>query len=399
MITIKNMMKFVLISLIASCILYSCKKVQPLRNTQSDDDNELIVGPSDGNVHQDTLVPVTAKKVVFKLGEFSTTIPNFKDSAEKSLGILSEIFSSQEFKDSVQKYTFICANGSKASCIGNNPGLHRIKCDAGIGMIKGQTVYEDLVADTLKSINIRIQTSNSDEPSMGFTNVCSSRITSNDYWLKNDNKTLSLTQEYAVHLAHEFTHTVGYIHGDHARKDDIAYRIGAIVRNILTRRANILLLAMHESLAPILGTKGFNEMRIRVSDLPGLSPDFMRAYKASSDLYAANNQNIAYIFLTFLPDDKVRFNLRGNNSSGTYFVIWYEYDMEINDDGVAKLTYTGNKNAIAANDVRTESIRDYLTSHTFAIEFMRMPAPAHAIVGGFTSVDNPDSFFYGVMLD
>lgn len=385
-----------LISVVIGITLTACKK--PERGTPYFPDVEDEPGidrPTDKEP-ADTINEI-GKKMVFQLGNYSGTIPNFEDSVKKTLAILSEVFSSMELKDSLSKYTFVCSNSGNYSCLANRPNIHRTKCDNGLQLIKGETVYEDLVADSIVNINIDIRPSTGSSP-FGFTYVCSSTITSYDWFLKGG-RVLPTTIEYAVHLAHEYMHTIGYVHSDlHKKSEDVAYTIGGIVRNILVRRANLAAIAGQE-LATVLGTGKFTYMRIRAADLPGLSPDFMQLYTQLEEALDITDQRLNYLYLHFLPDNKATLNVRIINSNNSYFIARFDMGLVIDDDGIAKFTYLGTTNANATNQQRIMPIIDYITSGPFSVSFMNQPAPSSSIVGGFMSVENPSSYFYGVMLE
>lgn len=390
------MKRLLLATFVLGLILVACKKQRPISDYIPDKVEDQVIN-NDSKTDTSTSTSV-AKKVKFVLAAYSGTIPNFEDTAKKSLNILSEVFSSKEFKDSLLKYSFVCSNASSEACLGNSPLLHRYKCDNSLNLIKGETVYEDLVADTIKNIRIEIRPSTGSS-SFGFTYVCSDKITSYDWFLKGG-RSLPTPIEYAIHLAHEYTHTVGYIHNSkkHVKSEDVAYRIGGIVRNILIRKMNLSVIAGQE-LASLLGKPNFNYLRIRVDDLPDLSEDFKQIYDQVSASFTATEQNISYLYLQFLPDNKAKLGVRATNANKTFFVITFDLDMAIDDDGICSFVYTGGNTANSTNRERIKPILDYLSSASFEVSFMNKRAPVNGIVGGFMSVENPTSFFYGVMLN
>lgn len=342
--------------------------------------------------------------VRFALHNFNSSIPNFKDTAEKALEVLSQVFSSAEFRDSISKYDFPCSNGRKNPCSGI-PQVAANKCSEPNNRVLGTTVYADLVADSVRPISLHVRTSSNENTTVyGSATPCSYNIYTNDWWL-NNNRPLPLSQSYAVHLAHEYAHVVGYVHNDpmHTRREDVAYRVGNVVNNILHRWTGKYDIP-DEPLHTLLGQTGYKYMRIRVPELADLSSDFLNAYNASLNQYTAIGQNISYLYLYFDPEvypstGKVRLYLRGMNSSNQYFLIWFEYTMRVNDDGIATFEYTNNHSAVPANVTRTQPIRDYLTSRVFETGFTSASAPANSILGLFTSLTNSNSSFYGIMLD
>lgn len=388
---VRNIAKSLLLTaFVFGVILVACKKIQPASSYIQDKEEELIIKKDSAS---GTVSSTVAKKIKFVLAGYSGTIPNFEDTAKKTLNILSEVFSSKEFKDSLLKYTFVCSNGSSDACLAN-----RNKCDSELNLIKGETVYNDLIADTIKNIKIEIRPS-SGSSSFGFTYVCSDKITSYDWFLKGG-RTLPTPIEYAIHLAHEYTHTVGYVHSKkHEKSEDVAYRIGGIVRNILIRKLNLSAIAGQE-LASLLGKPKFNYMRIKEAELPELSPAFKQVYSQIANSFSDNDQTVSYLYLQFLPDNKVKLGLRAtNNVSKTYFIITFDFDMTVDDDGICNFTYTGVNSANTANRERMKPIIDYLSSASFEVSFMNKRGPVNGIIGGFMSVEDPTDFFYGVMLD
>lgn len=383
-----------LVVVMVGIIFVACKKVAPESLLQND--KETL--PFEKVNNQNTLSSgVDSVKMRFQLGTFSSSISNFQDSATKALRILSGVFSSKEFRDSLVTYNFVCSNGSTNPCLANKPQLHRYKCDSVLQVIKGQTVYDDITADSVVNINLQILASSGSSP-FGYTYVCGSTIYSYDWFLKNNNRALPTTQEYAVHLAHEFTHTLGYVHSsNHTGAQDLTGRIGSIVRNILTKRANLAAINGQE-LHTLLGQGNFKYMKMRVNDLPGLSTDFMTAYNAMKTGFDSSSQTISYAYLQFVDSTNAKLGLRVVNSNSTYFVITFNHTMAIDSNGIATFTYTGVNTANATNRARVQHLIDYITSGSFSLSFMNRPAPAASIVGGGALVTDPASYFYGIMV-
>ncbi len=393
---LKVVTKSLLLVVVAVGVTFTaCKKVTSETLLQK---NDLSLNKLGHQNSVNSLSLDSAKKVRFQLGTFSSSISNFQDSATKALSILSDVFSTKEFKDSLLTYTFVCSNGSSNSCLASKPKLHRYKCDSVLQVITGQTVYDDLTADSVVNINLQVLASSGSSP-YGYTYVCSSTIYSYDWFLKNNNRALPTTQEYAVHLAHEFTHTLGYVHSsNHTAAQDLTSRIGRIVRNILTKRANLAAINGQE-LHTLLGQDNFKYMKIRVNDLPELSTDFMTAYNSMKSGFDSSNQTITYAYLQFIDSTNAKLGLRVVNSNNTYFVITFNHTMAIDSNGVATFAYTGVNTANATNRARVQHLIDYLTSGSFSLSFMSKSAPAATIVGGGSLLTDPASYFYGIMVD
>ncbi len=169
---------------------------------------------------------------------FQSVKRNFKDSALKALRIEAEVLSSQEFKDSLIKYTFSCKNNTVSPC----DCLHENNtCNEAV-RIPGLTVYNALLRDSVVNIKLIVAKASFRlrhfSKTYGSSCPCYYITTTYTWWLANDD--LPLTYYYAAHLAHEYAHITGYIHGDQPLSDDVAYVVGNIVENILKRRAGVL---------------------------------------------------------------------------------------------------------------------------------------------------------------
>lgn len=165
---------------------------------------------------------------------FRSVLPNFRDSAEKALQIEARILSSQEFKDSLLAHTFTCQNYPATPC---DCGQNNTTCQT---RIAGAVVYDSLRKHSLVTMTLIIARANIWQrvfsKSYGKSCPCTPTTTTYTWWLGNDE--LSLTQNYAAHLAHEYTHIVGFVHGDQSLPDDAPYVVGTIVEHILARQKN-----------------------------------------------------------------------------------------------------------------------------------------------------------------
>ncbi|RYG03798.1 MAG: hypothetical protein EOO07_31550 [Chitinophagaceae bacterium] len=181
-------------------------------------------------------LPRAKKRVVFTLGNYSSELDNFRDTAVKALALMSEVFSSKEFKDSLDKYSFPCSNAWFKENICKTPkNIIVYKCDSAANVVHGQTVYEDMLMEKKVTLDLNIIHPKGKTNSYGFSAACVYKINTYSWWLKNDRKQ-PLSEEYAIHLAHEYCHIVGYFHSSYHKLDkDVSYRMGGIVRNILWR--------------------------------------------------------------------------------------------------------------------------------------------------------------------
>ncbi|HEX8326637.1 MAG TPA: hypothetical protein VF629_03785 [Hymenobacter sp.] len=163
--------------------------------------------------------------------------PGLQDSAMRALAIQSQVLSSQEFKDSLLAYTFTCDNrpATKCDCWYNDT-----ECTT---RLTGADVYQSLMKHKKVGMDLEIVTSRFQNGkarlsgTYGTSCPCEPATTTFTWWLGNGN--LSFTQYYAAHLAHEYTHIAGYLHGDHSTSDDAAYVVGNIVEHILLNRRKV----------------------------------------------------------------------------------------------------------------------------------------------------------------
>jgi hypothetical protein len=176
-----------------------------------------------------------AQPIRFTLKELSSGARlDLQDSAKKTLAIESQVLSSQEFKDSLVAHTFTCRNypASKCDCWYNNTTCKTRFNGAEVyqSLMKQKEVAMDLTIVTTRFANARARLSKT----YGSSCPCKPATTTFTWWLGNDK--LSFTQYYAAHLAHEYTHIAGYLHGDQSLPDDAAYVVGNIVEHILLNR-------------------------------------------------------------------------------------------------------------------------------------------------------------------
>ncbi|WP_153798090.1 hypothetical protein [Foetidibacter luteolus] len=177
-------------------------------------------------------LPVTVKaQLSLRLGTYSSSLGNFKDSTVEALKIASFILSTTEFKDSVMKCKFKCSN---------LPSRAVNSCHS---YIEGQRVLDSLFRynDTLINIFIvplpRLQRLLDRSPNIGFSSEGGYTITTRTWYLRNGSPGLFVTAKYAAHLIHEYCHIRGYYHisGQQLGKD-VAETIGKISGQILRRR-------------------------------------------------------------------------------------------------------------------------------------------------------------------
>lgn len=183
----------------------------------------------------DKIIIAKPVSIKFKIETSSdATLPEgFADTLRKVEDILSKIFSSQDFKDALYKRSFSDSSFSKSK-----KGCFELAYEDN-GRVSGKGVYENITRNKNISIewSIKKYTKGPKTSTMGFSNACVDKITSYDYWIKNDQY---LSLRMVRHLAHEFTHVCGYRHDGKVpkaykwdKKDDPAYGVGGIVGDIM----------------------------------------------------------------------------------------------------------------------------------------------------------------------
>jgi hypothetical protein len=136
---------------------------------------------------------------------------HFDDTLKKVNLLLNRIYSSREFKDSLYAHSFNDSTFSKvkSACFAKeiNENTHRIE---------GSNVYNNLTAEKVIKLDLVVQETLNKTKTQGFSNACVYKITSNDYWMGEDQP---LAYRYVRHIAHEFTHIRGYRHDNKVAKE------------------------------------------------------------------------------------------------------------------------------------------------------------------------------------
>ena len=157
----------------------------------------------------------------------------FADTLKKAEQILSKILSSEDFKQALAKRSFADSAFSKTK----KTCFERIYEEN--GRVSGRGVYENITRNPNIQIEWVIKKYKNGEKTsvMGYSTFCVDKITSHDYWIKNDQY---LSLRFVRHLAHEYTHVCGYKHDkllpkEHKFKkgDDPAMGVGGIVGEIM----------------------------------------------------------------------------------------------------------------------------------------------------------------------
>ncbi len=187
-----------------------------------------------GTVADDIKIAKEVKFAVKVNAAADVTLPEgFADTLKKTEQILSKILSSEDFKQALAKRSFADSafSKSKKTC------FKRIYDEN--GRVSGQGVYENITRNPSIQIEWVIKKYKNGEKTsvMGYSTFCVDKITSHDYWIKNDQY---LSLRFVRHLAHEYTHVCGYKHDkllskEHKFKkgDDPAMGVGGIVGEIM----------------------------------------------------------------------------------------------------------------------------------------------------------------------
>jgi hypothetical protein len=166
----------------------------------------------------------------------------YRDTAINAFRIMTAIYSSQEFQDSVSKIDFKCKSFAA--------GCNRIELTN--GRIEGKTVLNLLFKRNVANIKLILKENGG---ALGETYV--NTDTTNTYFnpIRDDMKTIPFTYALAVNLCHEYMHSIGFQHlycsgffclnhlsehGDDPDpkfiNDDVTYRVGWIAYRIMQRK-------------------------------------------------------------------------------------------------------------------------------------------------------------------
>ena len=175
------------------------------------------------------------KKLVFSLksnsNSFNKFKPVFQKTADSALIIAAAVLNSQEFRDSLSKYKFICQNYSD-SC--------SLKCeDCDHGIISTKVILDSLYRLKRGPIQLILRNDGTCNKggSFGFSEKDKFVITSHYITIKCDD-TLSFAYKYAYHICHEYMHISGFYHflppSSRIRNQDVAEQTGWTAYYIIT---------------------------------------------------------------------------------------------------------------------------------------------------------------------
>jgi hypothetical protein len=390
-------MVFALTFLLYFCMV-SCKKSK----VQAGNDDKTIVPstqPEEGPSKE-----TDTRKVQFKIGSFSSVIADFKPTAEAAMDLLSKVLSSKEFKDSIYKYHYAPSNQMKSpSQCAKAKELNLIKVNPLTGRVDGSMVYEDLLKYKDVALNLTIRQPSEPTNVLGSSSYCSYTITSNSHWLV-DNMAMTLPEEYAIHLGHEFCHVVGYYHGDHpdTKTEDVSYGIGSLIANILWDWSlkEIKKKELHSYLLDNSNWR-LRCLAVQPADMPqsGKFNDILQL-----DLANAKSANRSYnhFYFDFNPPEEQRKS--GSNvvfgvttASGSYWVEhnYYRMDWLDRNAGTFKFTYIANNGSSSATLNYSKNLRALFERKTFKMIYSNQKGPSGRVMANFISVEDPEIFFYG----
>ena len=149
--------------------------------------------------------------------------PN-RPEADTAMLIASAVLNSQEFRDSILSYTFLCAN--------NDGDKKCTKRD-----IPGNIVLDSLYRQQNVALNLILNDCGGGTFGESSKNVF--QIESCYRTIQEDDEVLPFTYKYAYHICHEYMHIVGFFHfrnpKHRIRNDDIAEKTGWVAYYILDR--------------------------------------------------------------------------------------------------------------------------------------------------------------------
>ncbi|MGE0636333.1 MAG: hypothetical protein AB7P01_07835 [Bacteroidia bacterium] len=153
---------------------------------------------------------------MLKLRTFNSATHKVNSSiAADAIKIANMVLNSQEFRDSLNKYSFMCENYGEA-CTSKK--------------IKGSVVLDSTYRVETFELDLIMKKCSHEyghaEEDKHYIQSCYKK-------LRNDDDDLPFSYIYAYHICHEYMHIVGYYHTDH--KDDVAERVGWIAYHILDR--------------------------------------------------------------------------------------------------------------------------------------------------------------------
>lgn len=215
--------------------------------TMTESKTDIAIKPlavMESSINTNTSVPCNLE---LTKGAFTTFDPQIAPTLciDSATAIANVLMNSDEFADSLRKLSFAIAN----DC-GCNPEVKKHSSESSIG---GGGIYEVLLLICKPIINMAVKKS---AGALGDTRPCTTNINCYYYPIMTDmGRQLPFSGGLAVNLCHEYMHSLGYCHtpGSMRERDrrpdgervnakhynnDVAYRVGWIMYDILNRRRN-----------------------------------------------------------------------------------------------------------------------------------------------------------------
>ncbi|WP_313157615.1 hypothetical protein [Sphingobacterium multivorum] len=215
----------IVMAIICYIVMMACNETVKTKNEVTSQDSCIT-----DSIGRDNFLKANAslpKVISLTKGTLSVTlhVGNFKaynstllskEIADKAMVLASQILNSKEFQDEVNNLDFAYKNHC-TSCGGKRESRKE--------RIEGKTVLDSLYRNADVTLDLTIQAGRCGG-ALGATCPNTRHISSNYKSISCDMRNLPIELAYAVHICHEFAHTVGYCHTDH--KDDVAEKIGWI---------------------------------------------------------------------------------------------------------------------------------------------------------------------------
>lgn len=360
--------------------------------------------PSDPTNGTGQLAPL--KTVSLKIGTLTSSVPNFRPIADEALSLLSKVLSSKEFKDSIGKYNYAPTNQLRnPSQCSKAKDLNIIKVNPLTSRIDGTMVHDDLLKYKELTLNLTVRDRGEPTTVMGSSSFCNFVITSNDYWLKDDDMPMTLPEEYAIHLGHELCHILGYYHASHpdTKTEDVSYGIGSLIANVLWDWSlkDIKKKSLHTYLLDNSNWR-LRCLAVEPAEMPqhGKFNDLLQADISATK---AANRSYNHFYIDFNPPEEQRKNGADVSfgvttaANGVYWVDrnYYKINWINTTDGTFKFTYTGNSGSSDATRNYSKNLRALLDSKTFKMIYSNNKGPTGRVVANFICVEDPEIFFYG----
>ncbi|RZK01556.1 MAG: hypothetical protein EOO43_24345 [Flavobacterium sp.] len=282
--------------------------------------------------------------------------------------------------------------------------LNIIKVNSTTNRIDGTTVHDDLLKYKDVSLNLTVRDRGEPTTVMGSSSFCNFSISSNDYWLKEDDMSMTLAEEYAIHLGHEFCHILGYYHNTHpdTKTEDVSYGIGTLIANVLWDWSlkEIKKKTIHSYLLDNSNWR-LRCLAVEPAEMPqhGKFDDLLKLDIAATK---AANRSYNHFYIDFNPPEAQRSG--GANvafgvttaANGVYWVDrnYYKINWINTVDGTFKFTYISNSGSSEGTRNYSKNLRSLLDTKTFKMIYSNTKGPTGRVMANFICIEDPEMFFY-----